>query len=133
MHIVQYTHAVQNSSITIDKLQLSFTSLGLPQVLVSHNGPTFSSIKFKDFIKANGISHVKTVPYHPASNGLTEQAVQTIKSTLKKLTIGSLHHQVNSFCFKYCITPQTTTTSTSSAQLMMGCQLLSHLDLLLPW
>ena len=35
--------------------------------------------------KTNGVKHVKTAPYHPASNGLVEQAVQTFKSGMKKL------------------------------------------------
>ena len=62
----------------IDKLQLSFSSLGLPQVLVSDNGPAFCSTDFQDFIKQNGNNHVKTVPYHPASNGLAERSVKTL-------------------------------------------------------
>ena len=56
---------------------------------------------------------------------------KTFKSPLKKLDTGSLQLRVNSFLFKYRITPQTT-TSISPAQLMMGRQLRSHLDLLLP-
>ena len=119
------------TAITIDKLQLSFSSLGLPQVLVSDNGPAFSSTDFQDFMKQNGINHVKTVPYHPASNGLAERSVKTFKSALKKLDTGSLQSRVNSFLFKYRITPQTT-TGISPAQLMMGRRLHSHLDLLLP-
>ena len=75
---------ITNGCTMIDKLQLSFTTLGLAQVLVSDNDPVFSSSEFKDFMKANGIKHVKSVPYHPASNGLTQRAVQTFKSTLKK-------------------------------------------------
>ena len=77
------------------------------------------------------VVHISMVPYHPASNGLAERAVKTFKSTLKKLNTGSLQSQVNDFLFKYCITPQMT-TGISPAQLMMRCQLHSHLDLLLP-
>ena len=62
----------------IDKLQLSFSSLGLPQVLVSDNGPAFCSTDFQGFIKQNGNNHVKTVPYHPASSGLAERSVKTL-------------------------------------------------------
>ena len=82
-------------------------------------------------MKQNGINHVKTVPYHPASNGLAERGVKTFKSALKKLSSGSLQAQVNNFLFKYRITPQTT-TGISPAQLMLGHSLRSHLDLLLP-
>ena len=82
-------------------------------------------------MKQNGINHVKTVPYHPTSNGLAERGVKTFKSALKKLSSGSLQARVNDFLFKYRITLQTT-TGISLAQLMLGRQLRSHLDLLLP-
>ena len=52
------------TAITIDKLQLSFASFGLPQVLVSDNGPAFSSSEFQSFMKQSEITHVNTVPYH---------------------------------------------------------------------
>ena len=119
------------TAIIIDKLQLSFSTFGLPHVLVSDNGPAFSSSEFQDFMKQNGINHVKTVPYHPASNDLAERGVKTFKSALMKLSSGSLQARVNDFLFKYRIMPQTT-TGVSPAQLMLGCSLCSHLDLLLP-
>ena len=65
------------------------------------------------------------------SNGLTEQAVKIFKSALKKLNTGTLQSRVNDSLFKYRITPHTT-TGTSPAQLLFGCQLSSQLDLLLP-
>ena len=46
------------TAITIEKLQLLFSTFGLPHVLVSDNGPAFSSCKFQDFMKQNGINHV---------------------------------------------------------------------------
>ena len=119
------------TATTIEKLQLSFSTFGLPQVLVSDNGPAFSSAEFQHYMKQNGINHVKTVPYHPASNGLAERAVKTFKSALKKLNTGTLQSRVNDFLFKYRITPHTT-TGTSPAQLLFGRQLHSQLDLLLP-
>ena len=125
---------ITNSSttaITIEKLQFTFSSLGLPEILVTDNGPSFSSSEFTDFVKANGIQYVKTVPYHPASNGLAERVVRTFKACMKKLSKGSLQDRVNSFLFKYLTTPQTT-TGVSPAELLMGRKLRTHLDLLVP-
>ena len=53
-----------------------------------HHLQTVSSQKA--FVKANGIQHVKTVPYHPASNGLVEKAVHTFKTCMKMSSNGSL-------------------------------------------
>ena len=117
--------------MTIQKLQLTFSSLGLQEMLVTDNGPVFASSEFSDFVKANGVQHVKRVPYYPASNGLTKMAVRTFKTCMKKLSNGSLQVCVNRFLFKYHTTPQTT-TGVCPAELLMGCKLRTHLDLLVP-
>ena len=44
-----------------------FAIHGLPHKVVTDNGSSFSS---KDYMSSNGIIHVTTAPYHPASNGL---------------------------------------------------------------
>ena len=117
------------TSITIEKLQFTFASQGLPEIIVTGNGPLFASSEFTDFARFNGIQHIKTVPYHPAANGLAERAVQTFKACMKKLSEGSLQDRVNSFLFKYCTTPQTT-TGVTPAELLLGRKLRSQLDLL---
>ena len=78
------------------------------------------------------VSEVKwNAPYHPASNGLAEQAVQTFKSGMKKLTSGTLETWVVRFLFDCRITPQTT-TGVSPSELLFGHHLHCHLDLLHP-
>ena len=54
----------------------------IPEKLVSGIGSVFTSQEFTDFIKSNGIDHIKTAPYHPSSNGLAERAVQVLKKGL---------------------------------------------------
>ena len=94
-------------------------------MLVTDNGPSFASSKFADFVKANGIQHVKIVPYYPASNGLAKRAVRTFKTCMKQLSNGSLQGRVSSFLFKYRTTPQTT-TGVCPAELLMGSKLQTH-------
>ena len=65
------------SAITVEHLCSIFATHGLPEMLVSDNGSVFTSTEFSEFVKHNGIRHVKSAPYHAASNGLAERAVQT--------------------------------------------------------
>ena len=113
---------------TIDKLRQVFAVHGLPD---TDNGPTFTSELFSEFMHQNGIQHVRSAPFHPASNGLAERAVQTVKEGLKRMAGDSLSTQLSRFLFKYRLTPQTTTGRTP-AELLMGRRPKARLDLLCP-
>ena len=63
------------SQSTIDVLHSTFSRYGLPEQTVSENGIQFTSDKFTQFMKLNGIKHICSAPYHPASNGLAERFV----------------------------------------------------------
>ena len=47
--------------------------------IISDNGPQFISKDFKEFIKLSGMTHVRTSPFYPQSNGKLERFHQTIK------------------------------------------------------
>ena len=49
--------------------------------IISDNGPQFIARDFKEFIRISGMTHVKTSPYYPQSNGKLERYHRTIKST----------------------------------------------------
>ena len=82
----KWPEVVQMSSTTTSKtvevLQVLFAKYGLPEQLVSDNGPQFTSEDFAYFMKANGIKHIRSAPYHPSSNGLAERFVQTFKRAI---------------------------------------------------
>ena len=42
--------------------------MGLPKQLVSDNSPQFTSDDVAVFTRENGVQHIRTAPYHPASN-----------------------------------------------------------------
>ena len=67
-----------------------FAQFGLPETIVTDNGPCFVSAEFETFLVRNGIKHLTSAPYHPSSNGLAERAVQLVKRGLKKTTSGSM-------------------------------------------
>ena len=48
--------------------------------IISDNGPQFIAKDFKEFIRIAGMTHVKTSPYYPQSNGKIERWHKTLKS-----------------------------------------------------
>jgi transposase InsO family protein len=48
--------------------------------IISDNGPQFIAKDFKQFIRICGMTHVRTSPYYPQSNGKLERYHRTIKS-----------------------------------------------------
>ena len=120
-----------NSRTTISILRSIFATHGIPELIVSDNGTPFTSYEFQAFTQSNGIRHNTSAPYHPATNGQAERAVQTFKQYLRKATEGSLEDRLSQFLFRYRITPHSTTGS-APAQLLMGRLPRSRLDLLRP-
>lgn len=49
--------------------------------IISDNGPQFIAKDFREFIRISGMTHVKTSPYYPQSNGKLERYHKTIKGT----------------------------------------------------
>jgi putative transposase len=47
--------------------------------IITDNGPQFVARDFKDFIRICGMTHVKTSPYYPQSNGKIERWFKTLK------------------------------------------------------
>jgi putative transposase len=47
--------------------------------IISDNGPQFIAKDFKEFIRVCGMTHVKTSPYYPQSNGKLERYHRTVK------------------------------------------------------
>ena len=119
------------SRLTIQYLRTIFARFGLPDTIITDNGTSFVSSEFEQFLMENGIHHQKSAPYHLASNGLAERAVQIVKHGLKKIKTGSIEDRLAKLLFNYRITPQST-TGTSPAQLLFGRNLKSRLDLLKP-
>ncbi len=52
---------------------------GVTPRIISDNGPQFIAKDFKEFIRVCGMTHVRTSPYYPQSNGKIERWHRTIK------------------------------------------------------
>ena len=81
------------AATTIQVLKTFFSNFVLPDEIVGDNGSQFTAQQFQEFCKSNGIKHSCIPPYHPASNGAAERAVQVVKSAMKKMTSPTLRTQ----------------------------------------
>ena len=72
------------STDVIVHLKSIFARHGIPETLVSDNGPQFSGHTMREFAVDYGFKHVTSSPKYPRSNGEAERAVQTVKNLLKK-------------------------------------------------
>ncbi|CAI5796588.1 XP_034959630.1uncharacterized protein K02A2.6-like [Podarcis lilfordi] len=112
-------------------LQGLFATHGCPDVLVSGNGPQFTSGTFERYLLGLGIRHALTAPFHPSSNGQAERMVRSAKEALVRLDQGDWHERVAEYLFIQHITPHAA-TGRSPAELLMGRRLRSPLDRLHP-
>ncbi|KIH62976.1 hypothetical protein ANCDUO_06734 [Ancylostoma duodenale] len=69
---------------TAEKLKELFNRHGLPEQLVSDNGPPFSSKEFTEYCEYRGVEQIFTPPYHPNSNGEAERFGLTFRNALYK-------------------------------------------------
>ena len=120
-------------SATLDVLREWFCTHGIPEQIVTDNGSQFTADAFKVFTQRNGIRHVKSAPYHPASNGLAERFVQSLKQSLKaSLNDGrSLTQRLSSYLLTYRTTAHAT-TGVSPCKLLMSRELRTRFSLLQP-
>lgn len=72
------------ASAVIHKLKAAFARHGIPETVVSDNGPQYKCKEFETFAKTWEFTHITTSPHYPQSNGLAEKSVQIAKSLLKK-------------------------------------------------
>ena len=61
-----------------------FARHGIPESVISDNGPQYSADAYKQFAKEYRFQHISSSPYYPQSNGEAERALGTIKSLLNK-------------------------------------------------
>ena len=75
----QHTHC---SSSAADKAH--FARFGIPERLITDNGPQFISSEYKQFASEYGFEHVMSSPYWQQGNGKAEAAVKIVKRMYQK-------------------------------------------------
>lgn len=79
------------------------------------------------FMKSNGINHSFTAPYHPATNGAAENAVKSVKKSIKIALKSNVDVDlaIISYLFDYRISKHCT-TCLSPSELMFGRKVISR-------
>ncbi|XP_028519732.1 uncharacterized protein K02A2.6 [Exaiptasia diaphana] len=72
------------SAEVIKALKQQFSRHGIPDTLVTDNGPQFDCKEFQQFAKEWEFEHLSSSPYHAISNGKAESAVKVVKQLFKK-------------------------------------------------
>jgi len=123
-----------DAGFMIDKLKDIFARYGLPNKIVSDNGPQFISAEYREFCYRNGISVITSSPFHPSTNGAAENAVNNFKACLLKFMMDSgKGMSVSSAISRYLFNYRNTThwvTGECPSMLMFGRKVRTRLDLL---
>lgn len=125
-----YKMSNMSATHTISRLDEFFARYGLPELVVSDNGPQFTSVEMRTFFQENGIEHLTTAFYQPHSNGQVERFVDTFKRSMNKLKEGKDKTPLET---RYRATPnRNVETNLSPAEAFLGRKLKIDLDLLKP-
>ena len=76
--------SAETSKVVIRGLMAMFSQYGVPDTLVTDNGPCFASSEFKKFAGMCDFEHVTSTPRYPQNNGKAENAVRTIARLFTK-------------------------------------------------
>jgi len=72
------------SDTVISHVKFMVPRHGIPEQVISDNGPQFSSECFCLFAREYGFSHTTSSPRYPQSNGMAEKGVRIVKNLLTK-------------------------------------------------
>ena len=108
------------------KLKSIFARHGIPEILMSDNGPQYASLEFKEFAKKWQFSHITSSPLYAQSNGLVERHIQTLKRLMKKCVYDN--RDIYLALLQYRNTPISNKIK-SPAQLLMSRRLRDNLPI----
>lgn len=107
----------------IKHIKSMFARHGIPEVMVTDNGPQFSCAEFKNFAAVYEFHHETSSPLYPQSNGQAEKAVQIVKRLVKK----SVERQEDPYLALLAYRSSPLECGLSPAELLMGRKLNTRL------
>lgn len=109
-----------------------FSRHGFPDVIVLDNATIFTSEQFQNFCKESGVFLKFIAPGHPATNGLAERNVQTVKNRISAMISDtrSMREKIRKILFRYRSTPLS--NGKSPAEMYLQRTMRIQLDALKP-
>lgn len=95
------------------------------------NGSTFTSSEFQVYLQDNLICHIRSAPFHHATDGQIERMVQMAVESLCRIMEKDWEYRLVTFLMGQRTTPSSATRH-SPAELLMGQGIMTHLDQLYP-
>ncbi|NXB50386.1 POK8 protein, partial [Leucopsar rothschildi] len=82
--IFAFAHTGEKAKDVSKHLIQAFSVLGIPKKVKMDNGPAYTSMAFKGYLKRWGIKHKTGIPYSPTAQGMVECAHQKLKRVLEQ-------------------------------------------------
>ena len=100
-----------SAPILIKTLERIIATYGIPNTMVSDNGPPFKSYEIKRFMREHSIQHKRITPLWPQSNGEVERFMKPLMKIIRTAHIERKNwkSEVYKFLFAYRNTPHATT------------------------
>ena len=115
---VEIVHSTRASTV-IPKLDKMFSVHGIPDTIISDNGPPFNGDDYARYLKAIGIQAKFSTPYWPQGNATVQRFMRPLGKALKTATLEGRpwKQELNRFLLQYRTTPHCTTGVPPSEQL----------------
>ena len=105
------------SSTVVSITKQIFAEMGIPDRVISDNGPHYSSEAYKVFAQTWDFDHVTTSPRRAQGNGFIERQIKTVKGLLKKAMESKMDMDLTLLIWR---TTPISTKLGSPSQLLMG-------------
>ena len=70
----------ESTKFVLDALKSIFSDFGIPETIISDNGPCYKSQEFNIFCSRFDIKHVTSSAYNHQANGIADRSIQTVKT-----------------------------------------------------
>ena len=117
----EIVHSTRAATV-IPKLDKIFSVHGIPDVIISDNGPPFNGDEYARYLKVLGIQAKFSTPYWPQGNATVERFMQPLGKASKtaKLQGRPWKQELNRFLLQYRTTPHCT-TGVPPSELFFNC------------